>query len=172
MHSGCLLAADLRSVEFEQQEERFIARIQVRLAAPYGDAFRIMQDFENLPRLNPAVLKADVLEIMPGMTRLQTRVRFCVLLICREINQVQDMRTFGLSEMNATVLPDKSDLAYGYAYWRFDDCAGETCLLFRTEIDPKFWVPPLIGPWAIKRALRHEALVTSEGIETAVRNGF
>lgn len=166
------MAADLQSVEFEQKEERYIARIKVRLAAPAAEAFRVMQDFEHLPRLNPSVLEAEVLELMPGLTRLQTKVRMCVLLVCRDIRQVQDMRTFGVAEMNARVHPESSDLAYGYAYWRFDDCAGETCLLFRAEIDPKFWVPPLVGPWAIKRVLRQEALVTSEGIEKAIRRGY
>lgn len=172
LHSGVLIAADLQSVEFEQKEERYIAKIQVRLAAPQPQAFAVMQDFSNLQKLNSAVQEAKVLELMPGTTRLHTRVRLCVLLLCKEIKQVQDMRTFGFGEMNARVIPDQSDLAYGYAYWRFSDCAGETCLLFRAEIDPKFWVPPLIGPWAIKQTLRKEALITSEGIEQAVRDGL
>lgn len=169
LYSGGLLAAELQSVEFERKDERYIATIQVRLAAPQSDAFAVMQDYEKLPELNPAVLEATVLDIMPGTTRLHTRVRLCVSIFCREIKQVQDMRVFGMGEMNARVLPDPSDFHYGYAYWRFDDCAGETCLKFRAEIDPKFWVPPLIGDWMIRYVLRKEALTTSEGIEKAVR---
>ncbi len=166
------LAADIQSVDFNKKEDRYIAKINVRLAAPHVEAFAVMQDFKNLHKINPAVQEATVLELMPGTTRLHTRVKLCILLICKEIKQVQDMRTFGFGEMNASVHPEVSDLAYGYAYWRFSDCAGETCLLFRAEIDPKFWVPPVIGDWAIKQVLRQEALQTSEGIERAVRDGF
>lgn len=172
LYSGGLFAADIQSVEFETREERYIAKIRVRLAVPQPAAFAVMQDYANLTRINPAVLEAKVLELMPGTTRLHTRVKLCVLLVCKEIKQVQDMRTFGFGEMNARVLPDQSDLEYGYAYWQFRDCAGETCLLFRAEIDPKFWVPPVIGSWAIQRVLRQEALMTSEGIEQAVRDGL
>lgn len=170
--AGGVQAADIQSVEFEQKEDRYIAKIQVRLAAPQPQAFAIMQDFSNLSKINPAVQEAEVTELMPGTTRLHTKVKLCVLLVCREIKQVQDMRTFGFGEMNARVLPGPSDLEYGYAYWRFTDCAGETCLLFRAEIDPKFWVPPVIGAWAIKRVLQEEAMTTSEGIERAVRDGL
>lgn len=169
LYAGGLMAAELQSVEFERKEERYIARIKVRLAAPQQEAFAVMQDYQNLKRLNPAVQEARVINLMPGTTRLHTRIRMCISIFCREITQVQDMRSFGLGELNATVLPEQSDLAYGYAYWRFDDCAGETCLLFRAEIDPKFWVPPVIGNWMFRHVLRKEAMTTSEGIERAVR---
>ncbi len=167
--SGMLQAADLQSVEFERKDERYIAKIRVRLAVPQRDAFEVMKDFKNLTEMNPAVQEAQVLQLLPGTTRLHTRVKLCVAFMCREIKQVQDMRTFGVGEMNARVLPEPSDLEYGYAYWRFDDCAGETCLTFRAEIDPKFWVPPLIGNWMVRHVLRKEAMITSEGIERIVR---
>ena len=36
-------------------------------------------------------------------------------------------------------------------------------------MEPDFWVPPLIGPWVIKRTMREQAITTSEGIERLAR---
>ena len=66
------------------------------------------------------------------------------------------------------VLPQMSDLRYGLARWRMSACADDrrrTCLEFKAELEPDFWVPPLIGPWLIQRKLHQEAIVTAEGIE-------
>ena len=38
-------------------------------------------------------------------------------------------------------------------------------MLFDAEIEPAFWVPPLIGPYLIARELRRQAQVTAESIE-------
>ena len=166
------IAADIQSIELEQEDERYIARVKLRLAAPAEEAFATMQDYHRLSELNPAVLEVHAEELMPGVTRLHATVRLCAMLYCKDVKLVQDMRSFGLGEMNASVHPDSSDVHYGYAYWQFRDCAGQACLLFKADLEPKFWIPPVLTHWALKRMLRRESLTTAEGIEKAVRNGF
>ena len=38
-------------------------------------------------------------------------------------------------------------------------------MAFRAEIEPAFWVPPVIGPYLIARELRAQARTTAEAIE-------
>ncbi|MEA2079826.1 MAG: hypothetical protein U9P00_08215, partial [Pseudomonadota bacterium] len=43
--------------------------------------------------------------------------------------------------------------------------AAGTRILMRSELAPDFWIPPLLGPWLIKRELRAEALQTMHNLE-------
>ena len=51
------------------------------------------------------------------------------------------------------VVPGAGDIKAGRADWRFS-AEGEntTRMVFDAEIEPDFWVPPLIGPYLIARA--------------------
>jgi hypothetical protein len=143
--------------------------LSARLAAPLERSYAVFRDFSRLPQINDAVEQVRLLDDAPdGAQRLYTRVRVCVSLFCTRLDQVQDLRERDDVEgraFDAIVIPERSNLRYGRAQWRMRDCAGDTCLQFRAELEPDFWVPPLIGPWLIERAMRREALATALGIE-------
>jgi hypothetical protein len=148
---------------------RYRLTLDVRLDAARDRAFAVFSDFRNLPRINDAVEEISFLPgAADGATRLFTRVRICVAWFCKRLHQVQDIvrddRDGGLG-LAATVLPQFSNLRYGDARWTMRDCASVTCLHFSAEIEPDFWVPPLIGPWLMQRKMRSEAIQTSQGIE-------
>lgn len=165
------------SLQVTQNGARYRVAMKVQLAAPARAAYAVISDYQNLPRLNPAVQKAQLLpeSTQPEMTRLQTRVRMCFSFFCKTLDQVQDMRAspeIAGGRISASVLPERSDLRYGQADWRIVECgdsAASSCLEFSAELEPRFWIPPLIGPWVMERKLRQEALQTSEGIERLAR---
>ncbi len=148
-------------------------QLEARLDAPLTASYATFRAFENLPRINDAVEAVQPLAGAPaGAQRLYTRVRICVWLFCKQLEQVQDLREADNGAgrgLDATVIPALSNLRYGRAHWRMRDCAPQTCLTFTAELEPAFWVPPLIGPWAIERAMRREALQTATGIERLAR---
>lgn len=135
------------------------------------DAWAVFTDFENLKRINPAIQKTEVLSPDSAQDQsLATAVRVCVWFYCRLINQVQAVSMQPGNEsteyrMAATIQPEVSDFKSGNADWSFKNCSGKTCLQFAATLQPKFWVPPVIGPWLIGRKLEAEALETSLGIE-------
>ena len=147
------------------------ARLDTPLAASYG----VFRDFANLPRINDAI---ELVQAMPGAPhgaqRLYTRIRVCIWFFCTHLDQVQDIREVQEGDalgLDAEVLPELSNLRYGRARWRMQRCGERTCLDFQAELEPDFWTPPIIGPWAIERAMRNEALQTSQGIERLARAG-
>ncbi len=168
-------AASLEHLDVQRDNARYRLQLSARLDAPMERSFAVFSDYQKLPRINDAV---EHIELRDGATppaqRLYTRVRVCVWLFCTHLDQVQDIRradrdkTLGL---HADVLPQLSNLRYGVADWRMRDCAGQTCLEFDAELEPDFWVPPLVGPWAIGRAMRREAIQTAQGIERLAQRG-
>ena len=65
----------------------------------------------------------------------------------------------------ATIVPEFSNFRSGYANWALREEGGGTHLLFTTQLEPSFWVPPLIGPWLIRYKLREEALQSVDNLE-------
>ncbi|MEC9362198.1 MAG: SRPBCC family protein [Pseudomonadota bacterium] len=162
-------AAEIEKLEVTRTGARFGMTLSARLDVPLEDSYGVLGDFDELPRINDAVEDVRLLDGAPaGAQRLYTRVRVCVWLFCRHLDQVQDMWPIAGDDArgyNAAVLPERSNLRFGNARWRLRDCDGVTCLRFDAQLEPDFWVPPVIGPWAIERAMRREAIATAEGIE-------
>ncbi|MGH8327116.1 MAG: hypothetical protein ACRET2_10175, partial [Steroidobacteraceae bacterium] len=78
------------------------------------------------------------------------------------------------------VVPGSGDLRSGRAQWNFAEAAGAdaggaTELESSAVLTPAFRVPPLIGPWLVRRWLRAEAERAVTTIErlarSAVRQG-
>lgn len=162
-------AADVRSLQVEHVGGRHTVAMTVQLDSSPSDAYAVLTQFDQLPAINPAVQRATIRhQPSPHKAVLETDVRVCVLWFCKLLEQVQDMELAPAANggsVSARVRPDESNLRYGLANWRIWPCEQRTCLSFTAEIEPDFWVPPVIGPWVIRRKLEQEAVQTSEGIE-------
>lgn len=163
-------AFDVQSVDVDHRGDRYHVSMRVTLDAPAADTYAVFADPLRLRQVNPSIREVEVLEERgPGVRRIRTRVRACVALFCRHLGQVQDMRYQPANDggrVDAQVLPDVSDFRHGQATWEFRGCeAGRTCLSFDAQLEPAFWIPPVVGPWLIERKLRDEAIETSRGLE-------
>lgn len=162
-------AAEIEHIDVQREGDRYGIHMQVRLDAPAQRAFEVFQRYENLPHINPSVTTVQRLDTAQHGDDVYTEVDLCVGFICRQIYEVQNM-TWQIDaerhSLRAVVDPARSNLAYGNGSWTFVDCGDQqSCLDFRAEVEPDFWIPPVIGPWVIQRSMRREAIITSEGIE-------
>ncbi|WP_051362089.1 SRPBCC family protein [Solimonas soli] len=166
-------AATVDALEVTHEDARYRIELRARLDVPAADAYAVFRDFRNLPRINDAV--EDVEAQAPaaaGGERWRTTVRVCISFFCTRLHQVQDVRDAADAQgwrLDATVIPALSNLRYGLAAWRLDRCDAQTCLWFQAELEPDFWVPPLLGPWMIERTMRRQAQATAQGIERLAR---
>lgn len=168
-------AVAVESLAVTRNGAHYRVTMKVQLDAQADRAYAVFTDYDNLPRINPAVKLVKLLPetTSPDVTRLYTRMQLCFSFFCRTLEQVQDMHRIEQppgGRLSATVLPDRSDLRYGQADWTVRECGPQrACLDFVAELEPKFWIPPLIGPWVMERKLRQEAVQTSQGIERLAR---
>ncbi|HZR38118.1 MAG TPA: SRPBCC family protein [Nevskia sp.] len=166
-------AAEIQSLQVQHDGNRYRVDLQVKLQAPAAAAYAAFAAPGSLPAINPAVRKVQVLERGGDeRARVYTEVRVCAMLYCKTLRQVQDMRYAPRPDggaLHAEVLPESSDFSYGRADWDFRPAGGATELRFSAELEPAFWIPPLLGPWLVERSLREEAERTSAGIERLAR---
>jgi hypothetical protein len=74
---------------------------------------------------------------------------------------------FGPDHVEATTLPDQSDVGFGKVVWVLH-ASGEdaTRVEYYTALEPTFWVPPLVGRIALRRSMEAEAMRMFANIET------
>ena len=74
--------------------------------------------------------------------------------------------------LEAKLLPRGGAFRAGYGRWTVRACPAApstSCLRARIELVPAFWVPPVLGPWVIRRKMAAEARRTSRGLEAVAR---
>lgn len=164
--TGGIPAATVESVEVAHPGERYTVSMRVQVGVSAADAFAVMTDFPALPEVNPNVVKAERL----AGDRLRTVISMCIGFFCKRIRQVQSVATEAGSRLAMRVVPEKSDLRFGEAEWRFEPLGTKRSrIVFHAELEPDFWVPPLVGPWIIQNKLEAQAVQTSKGIEREAR---
>ena len=163
-------AAQVSGVRVTHRGAAFDVRMRLALAAPAGAVFKALQDYRAMPRYNPD-LRAVRIRPAPalGGVRLDIRARVCVLWLCRALRQDEIMRAQPSSQggtLRAQLVPGAGDFRGGHAQWTVAPCPlARSCVDVRLVLVPAFWVPPLIGPWAIRHMLVQEARRTARGIE-------
>ncbi len=162
-------AAEIQSLQVTHNGARYHVEMEVKLQAPSAASYAVFAAPGNLPKINTAVRQVQLIEHRADQqARVYTEVRVCALFYCKTLHQMQDMRYAPRpdgGDLHAEVLPGLSDFSYGRADWQFRSAGAATHLHFSAELEPAFWVPPLIGPWLVERSLREEAQRTSAGIE-------
>lgn len=159
-------AGEVVNVSVDHFEKRYVVEIDARFNASAERLRELLTDFPNLNRINDSIQSSEVLEInSPQHHCVRTEAKVCVAMLCKTIVQVQDVSVLPDGNLLATIRATRSDFSYGVAHWDFWKEHAMTRMRFRSEIEPAFWVPPLIGPWLIRRALQDEALKSVANLE-------
>ena len=167
---GVAQGAEILRLDVGREGDNYRLSLETRLRVPEDAVWRTLTDYTNLHRLSEMFRESEVLGQADARTHL-VRMLFhvCVMMYCRDIHHTQVVRQVKNGLLLARTQPERSDFEFGVSRWRlYPDPAG-TLLRFETELRPSFWTPPLIGPWAIKRALLQDAEATANGLETLAR---
>jgi hypothetical protein len=163
-------AAQVLAVQVGRDDQRFHIDMRVAIDAAPVQVFRALQDYAAMPRYNPD-LRAVRIEptSAPNRVRLFTTIHTCVLLFCKTMHQEQLMTatahaTGGLLE--AELIPHSGAFS-GQGHWLVQPCEAQrsACLDIQLELVPQFWVPPVLGPWLIRRTMYEEAQRSTHGLE-------
>jgi hypothetical protein len=168
-------AAHVSGVQVARHGERFRIHMHIAIQAPAPAVFRALQDYAAMARYNPDLRAVRVERTpAPDRVRLFTTIHTCVLVFCKTMRQEQIMTATAIADggtLNAVLLP-YGDFKAGRGVWMVKPCPtahAVTCLDVSIELVPAFWVPPVLGPWAIGRTMDEEARRTGDGLEKTAR---
>lgn len=165
-------AAQIRSVQVTRRGSQFTILMRLAFQAPPWAVFAALQDYAAMPRYNPDLRSVRIEPTgEPGRIRLLTIVHACVLIFCRTLHQEQIMTATADARgevLRAALVPHGGSFRSGHASWTVRPCrtgGAPTCLDARIELQPAFWVPPLIGPWILRHKMYQEARRSGHGLE-------
>ena len=160
------IALEKEDVQIEEDGGAYRIRLVFDVPATVGQIKSVLTDFTYPSRLSDSVTAREVLGQQDGIVRVRTEFRDCVVLFCKTMVLLQDV-TVSADEVRADVVPDGGDFRHGFLRWSIDDAGeGGSRVDFEALMEPDFFVPPIIGGFLVRSALRKQVLTTAETLVT------
>ena len=159
-------AAEFRTLELYREGSWIRVESDIYLEAPPGGVYRVLADYDDFERLSSVFVDSRMLEpIENGQGVVYFRMRGCVLFFCREVELVERVVVEPESRIEATIVPERSEMRRGWARWDIEPQGQGTLVRYVAEVEPEFWVPPLIGPLVIRAALKSRGIRAARRLE-------
>lgn len=174
-HAARGAAAQTATVEVEHRGAAFTVSFDAVVNAPLRSVYAVLTDFAALPALNPAIVAVSA-QAAPGGRgeRVRSVLKSCIWFFCRKVVQVEDVVEPDAHTIDARIVPGRGDFKSGSSDWQLTAHGGQTYLHYEATRVPDFWIPPLIGPWAVAHTLRAQlraSIPVLERLAATVRPG-
>ncbi len=162
-----VLAGSVEQVRARHKQGVYTVDLTMVLNAPVANVRAVVTDYDGLHRLSSSIIESRRLPpsaIDPERRRVVYRA--CFLVYCFTAIMVEAVRYPTPERMLSIVDPEGSDFVSGYSEWEFSQVGeNQTRVAFHSQLQPRFWVPPVVGPWIIKRKMLAAAKETGVRIE-------
>lgn len=163
-------AASIRTLVVDYDDGVYSLVSNTWLDAPREAIFNVLTDYDRFGRISSTYKEYGFLEPDDdGVPVIHTRMEGCVLFFCVSMTRVERMITTMPSFIRTDTLPEQSDFRSSVSEWTLEPEAGGTSMTYRLVMEPDFWVPPLIGPWVLKRRLSRGGAGAINRIERIAR---
>ncbi len=158
------LALDEEDVSIEKVGRAYRIQMAFDVPASIDQIKSVLTDFAHPSRLSPAVTRREILDQQDGGVRVRTEFRDCVVFFCKTMMLVHDV-SVSATEVRADVVAEGSDFRNGFLRWSMDSIAdGSSHVVFDAVMEPDFFVPPLIGSFLVRNALRKQVFTTAKNL--------
>ncbi len=173
--SGAAVAASAAEVlrsEVHHRAAHFEVVFEVVLSAPHEAVQRLVTDYGNFSELSSTVVHSEVVaRIADGRSRVKLILRPCLWLLCRRLVKVTDSYVSPAGDIVHVTLPKYSDFREARERLTVTPEAGgtQTRVLYRARLVPDFGLPPIVGPWLVRRQIVNELSATADQVEALAR---
>jgi hypothetical protein len=171
--SSLLSAATIDKLDVTRKKGRYSLVANAHLAATPQSIFDVLMEYDDnaYGRISGAYKESKYLEPdADGTPIVYTRMEGCVLWHCMNLERVERLESMEPRWIKSYALPERSNFKYGTSEWLLEpDGNGGTNMVYKFEMEPDFWVPPLIGPLALKRQLSQGGMRAVRRIENLAR---
>ncbi len=147
-------AAELTKVSVDRQDGRYSLKSTTYFDAPQAALYRVLTDYTQFTRFSSAFVEAENREPDErGRPRFYTRMEGCVLWFCKSYIRYGYLELKPKYDIVSITDPELSNFKYARERWRLIDKGDKTVMIYEFEMEPAFWIPPVVGPYFIKRSL-------------------
>ncbi|MEL7296190.1 MAG: SRPBCC family protein [Pseudomonadota bacterium] len=147
-------AAELLSVDVAHDDGTYTMTSVTWFDAPRLGVFDVLTDYSNFGAISSVYTDSRFESpAEDGTPRVFTQVEGCVLFFCQTMERLERLENRADDYIRTVVEPNNSDFHHSEATWQLTDERGGTRVVYQVIMKPAFWVPPVIGPYMMKRKL-------------------
>jgi hypothetical protein len=163
----CLLLTPARAeLQVSDSEGLYSISLDVQMQVPARYVYRVLTDYAHIYRVDPAITDSEILPSPDdGVVRVRTRIADCITFFCKKIDLVQDVRDLGHGYLEATTVPTLGSFKSGHTEWKIMGIGGRTEVIYSAQMEPDFFIPPVIGKYLVKQKLRERVLASLARIQ-------
>jgi len=168
---GTSFCAVVNSVEVSQEKGVYHMHINMTVNADTDSVKKVITDYENLTLTNPYLKESELINKSEDeRTTVSMLTKICIFLICYNIRHVQIFHPVNNGVLYSRIIPRLSDFKSGWLRWEIKEkdsnrISPVTQIIFDTEITPDFFIPPVIGPYQMKKKMFEIAKDTINNLE-------
>ncbi|MGB5345410.1 MAG: SRPBCC family protein, partial [Woeseia sp.] len=148
-------SADLKDVSVTYVGDRYHMESVAWFDASHDELYKVLTNYDHFSKFTSAFVETrNLAPDSKGRPRFYTRMEGCVLMFCKSMQRNGYLVLKPPFDIVAVAYPDQSDFRYSRERWHLVPEKGGTRMTYTFEMEPAFWVPPVVGPFMIKRTLR------------------
>lgn len=165
------LAAELLEIEIEREDNVYNMNSVSWIDVSPEILYSVLSNHDLFTKFTSAVVESRNVEPdEEGRPRFFSRFEGCVILFCKSFIRNGHLELKPFTELIAIVDPENSDFKRSREQWTLAPEKGGTLMKYEFEMVPDFWVPPVIGPFYIKRALKRGGEKAIDRIEALAQS--
>ena len=126
----------------------------------------VLTDYIHIYRLSDSIIESRILApTAENKVQVETLVLCCIPLFCREVTRVEEVSVLDSGNLHSRIIPEKSDFNSGEALWKVKTIGDKTYLSYQAYLEPKFFIPPIIGTKMVIDNLRKEFSTTFSRVQ-------
>lgn len=165
-------AATIRELDISRDDGVYSLVADTYLDASPQAIFDVLMDYERMNRISSVYKEYGYLEPQPdGTPTVYTLMEGCLVgkVFCKAMRRVETLEAREPYFIRTTTLPEQSDFEHSVSEWYLEPSGDGTNVVYKLEMDPDFWVPPVVGPWILKRTLMEGGTNAVNRIERIAR---
>jgi hypothetical protein len=148
-------SADILTIEVDNKKGTYTMTSDVWFDASIDQVYEVYRYWEYATRFSSAIDEAhDLPPDELGRPQFYIRNKGCILFFCQSFERHGYIEAEVNKELRAFTDAETSDFNHCVESWRFAVRDGGTLVSYDLSMEPKFWIPPGIGPYLIKRKLK------------------
>lgn len=170
--STLAVAATIDELHVTREHGHYALEANARLDATRESIYAVLTDFDDnaYSRISRVYKESRYLEpAADGTPLVYTRMEGCVLWHCLTLERTERLETDAPRWIKSTALPEGSNFKHATSEWVLEPDGDGTKMFYKVEMEPDFFVPPVIGPWYLKRTLSQSGLRAVTRIERLAR---
>lgn len=141
------------------------AELEIQIKAPSNKVYALFTDFDYLSRLSDNITDSSLVSDKAPEYIVEVETHTCVLFFCKNLFQSQKVTEQGDGKIYVEDIKGQSDFIFANTLWHIRSFDEGTRVSFHTEIEPDFWLPPLLGPWLFKKRMIKDTQAMIERLE-------